>query len=347
MIETWSLCKECYGIVPATFDGSVLTKVCPTHGVQSAKVDPEDGFYNRVHSMPPKPKELVRLTTTALSITNRCNLRCPGCYALPDWSDDDSRESILTLAKKTKGQGIVLMGAEPTMRDDLPEIVKELKEETKKPILILTNGIRLEDEKYLGRLEESGLSRIVMSLHLPSYVGKKAFNSKIKAIENIKKTSIPFDHVNFSLKTISEVEGAIKYIVSLDFALFASGYVRLRAPAVIGGVRNKPCTMSEFLNAVLASCEKLGYSVLFAPFSNHLYAVLLVIEGKPIMLVRWPTVEEIDLQELQYGPPTALFVPSIGETQIIHQGMITERVRSGGALPPPPPLDCPPHILGV
>lgn len=342
--ETWGLCKDCYGIIPANFDGTTMTKECPVHGVQSAVIDPEEGFYERVSAMP-RNENIIRIPHTALSVTNRCNLRCPGCYALPDNSVDDGIDSIVKVASNANGKGLVLMGSEPTMRDDLNVLIKELSA-FKKPVSIYTNGIRLSDEKYLAGLEEAGLFRIVLSLHLPSYVGKKAFNTKLKAIENISKTSVGLDYVSFSLRTITEVEEALQYIMSIDFNIFSSRYVRLRAPSELGGVRNKPCTMSDFFNAVWAACEKLGYKVEVSPFTNHIYAIMLSIEGRQVLLIRWPTVEEVNLIELQKGPVSALFVPEIGETQIIHQGMITERIRSGGAHPPKPPANCPSYISG-
>ena len=344
--NTWGLCKHCYGIVPAHFDGTTLTKVCAAHGEQSARVDPEDGFYDRVRAMPHNDM-VSRVIHTALSVTNRCNLRCPGCYALPDNSADDSIDDIMAVARGAKGFGLGLMGSEPTMRDDLPELIQRLKAELGKPISIYTNGIRLEDEAYLDSLEKAGLIRICLSLHLPSYVGQKAFDTKLRAIGNIKNTKIALDHVAFSLRTVSEMEEALQYILSLDFSLFSSGYVRLRAPAVIGGVRNEPTDMSTMLNAAFAACKKLGYSIKISPFTNHLHAIMLEVQGKHIMLIRWPTVEEMNLEEIQHGPRTALFVPTAGETQILHQGMLTERVRSGGAHPPPPPADCPSYISGV
>lgn len=345
--ETWGLCTECYGIVPAEFDGSTLAKVCPVHGEQKALVDPEEGFYDRVQALPAQEMK-NRMSHTALSVTDRCNLRCPGCYARPDDTPDRPIGEILKVAYVARGQALVLMGSEPTMRDDLAEMIRIIKAETRKPIAIYTNGIRLEDEKYLAGLIEAGLVRVVISLHLPNYVGQKAFNSKIRAIENIQKTGVTLlDQVVFSLKTVDEIAEALKYIISFDFRFLASGYVRLRAPAAVGGDRNEPTSMSAMLNGVYRACERLGYTVSVVPFSNHLHAIMIVVQGKPILLIRWPTVAQMDLIEIQKGPRTALFVPQIGETQILHQGFVIERIRSGGALPPPPPANCPSHISGI
>jgi hypothetical protein len=344
--ETWGLCTECYGIVPAEFDGSTITKVCPVHGEQKALVDPEDGFYARVQALPTQ-KMKNRLSHTSLSVTDRCNLRCPGCYARPDDTPDQPISEIVKVAKTARGHALALMGSEPTMRDDLAEMIRQVKAETGKPVAIYTNGIRLEDERYLAGLIEAGLDRAVISLHLPNYVGTKAFHSKIHAMANLLKYPGKLDQVVFSLKAVEEIEEALKYIVALDFKQLSGGYVRLRAPAAVGGDRNEPTSMSAMLNGVYRACERMGYTVGVAPFSNHLHAIMVVVQGKPILLIRWPTVAQMDLVEIQKGPRTALFVPQIGETQILHQGFVTERIRSGGALPPLPPANCPSHISGI
>ena len=343
---TWALCNECYGIIEARTDGNIIGKICPEHGYQETFIDPEPGFYDRVQALP-KRVMAHRVVHTSLSVTDRCNLRCPGCYARPDDTPDQPISEIVKVAKTARGAALALMGSEPTMRDDLAEMIRQVHAETGKPVAIYTNGIRLADEKYLAGLIEAGLYRLVISLHLPNYVGAKAFDTKLHAIEAIKKTGVPLlDQVVFSLKTVDEIEAALQYIVAFDFKQLVGGYVRLRAPAEVGGDRNEPTSMSAMLNGVQRACERLGYSFKVAPFSNHLYAIMVVVQGKPILLIRWPTVAQMDLEEIQKGPRTALFVPQIGETQILHQGYVTERIRSGHPSPPAPHKDAPDYIRG-
>ena len=346
MKKTWALCKHCYAIVPAELQGRLLIKECPEHGYQVAVTDPEEGFDKRIAALPQKVMP-NRVLHTSLSVTDRCNLRCPGCYARPDETPDQSIEDVMKVARTARGVGLALMGSEPTMRDDLAEMIRVMKAETKKSIAIYTNGIRLADEKYLAGLIEAGLYRCVISLHLPNYVGTKAFDTKLDAIKMIQKLKPDLlDQVVFSLKTVNEIEEALKYIVAFDFSVLAGGYVRLRAPAEVGGDRNVPTSMSAMLNEIYRSCERLGYSVQVAPFTNHMYAVMLVVQGKSILVIRWPNVDQMDMEEIQKGPRNALFVPQIGETQILHQGYVTERIRSGLPLPPPPPKDAPDYIRG-
>lgn len=350
MKKTWSMCKECYGIVPAQVEltksrGIVLTKICPTHGQQQALVDPNPDFFKWLQDTPKAPMS-ARTGMTALSVTNRCNVRCPGCYHLPDSSEDVGLEPLLEEAGLATKSVLGLMGAEPTMRVDLPALVTALKQRYKKHVMIYTNGIKLESEQYVESLKQADLDLVALSLHLPSYIGEKAHGSKVKGLVNLKKFGIKVDHLAFSLRDMGDVGAALSTVLALDYADLNNGYVRLRAPSAIGGKRNVPAHMSELLQQVLGTCAARGLRVEVVPFTNHAYAVMLKIEGRLVMLVRWPTAEEIDLQEAQHGPVKALFVPAAGETQILHQVLLTEWTRSGRALPPAPPVDCPDFISG-
>lgn len=348
--DTWSLCKECYGIVPSELNfskehGAILSKVCEHHGEQSALIDPSIDFYQWVQESP-KAFMSARTGMTALNVTNRCNVRCPGCYHLPDSSDDRPLDPLVKEAAKATKSVLGLMGAEPTMREDLPELIVALKERYKKHVMIYTNGIKLEDPEYVSALKKADLDLVALSLHLPSYIGEKAYGSKIKALENLKKQQVKIDHLAFSLRDMDDVDGALTTILGLDYESLNNGYVRIRAPSAIGGKRNIPAHLSEMTKVVLEACASRGLRVELVPFTNHMYAIMLKVEGRLVMLVRWPVAEEIDLLEAQNGPVKALFVPEIGETQILHQVLMIERIRSGGAFPPAPPLNCPDIVSG-
>jgi len=67
-----------------------------------------------------------------------CNFRCPFCYSselvLPEKMKEQpriSRDVFLKFLKEKKGllEGIVICGGEPTVNDDLPEFIEEIKKE--------------------------------------------------------------------------------------------------------------------------------------------------------------------------------------------------------------------------
>ncbi len=107
-----------------------------------------------------------------LSITDVCNFKCG--YCLPNGYEvnkSDNRkflhlDEIKRLAKvfsKLSVSKIRLTGGEPTVRKDLPEIIKILKNESGiKKVVITTNGYHLD--KKIKMLLDSGLNGINISI---------------------------------------------------------------------------------------------------------------------------------------------------------------------------------------
>lgn len=89
---------------------------------------------------------------------------------------------------------IQISGGEPTVRDDLPEIIKMGKQMGIPYIQLNTNGLRLaEDITYVKRLKDAGLSVVFLQFDgttEPIYQkirGKDLLGKKMKAIENCAK----------------------------------------------------------------------------------------------------------------------------------------------------------------
>ena len=106
-----------------------------------------------------------------ISVTDRCNLRCVYCMPLEGmkWLP---REELLSYEEITRFarvcldlgvHGIRLTGGEPTVRADLPVLVRMLGElQPDLDLSLTTNGIRLP--AMAGALREAGLRRVNVSL---------------------------------------------------------------------------------------------------------------------------------------------------------------------------------------
>lgn len=106
-----------------------------------------------------------------LSITDRCNLRCKYCMPekgikLTSRQAMLSYEEIINVVKILSELGISkvrLTGGEPLIRDDILDLIKELKKiEGIEDISLTTNGLLLD--KYLDDLYKLGIERINISL---------------------------------------------------------------------------------------------------------------------------------------------------------------------------------------
>ena len=103
-----------------------------------------------------------------LEVTKRCNLRCRFCFANGGSPEDDESLEALKVAVSdiVSKRGNVLLqlsGGEPTLRDDLPELVRFAKGAGCSYVQLNTNGIRLaQDEKYTKALRDAGLDIVFL-----------------------------------------------------------------------------------------------------------------------------------------------------------------------------------------
>ena len=100
-----------------------------------------------------------------VDVTHRCNMSCKNCYIpnrnIPDLDADILIETIKKFPNKTM---IRVVGAEPTMRKDLPQLIRRIRE-TGHRATLLTNGLRLASDRYVKELKSNRLSHIYLSLN--------------------------------------------------------------------------------------------------------------------------------------------------------------------------------------
>lgn len=102
-----------------------------------------------------------------LAVTYRCNNECPHCYnararSYPELPTEDWLR-IIDRLWELEIPHVVFTGGEPTLRDDLPELIRYA--ESKGQITGLnTNGRRISDPDYLDSLVQAGLDHIQITL---------------------------------------------------------------------------------------------------------------------------------------------------------------------------------------
>ena len=100
-----------------------------------------------------------------VDLTHRCNMECANCY-IPnrDVPDLDKNKLYEFLSKLPKRTYIRLIGAEPTMREDIFEIISKVKQAGHKPS-VTTNGLKLANKSYVKKLKQSGLRLLLHSMN--------------------------------------------------------------------------------------------------------------------------------------------------------------------------------------
>jgi len=202
---TTSICPYCTRLLPALIyekGGSIyIRKVCPTHGtIEELYFSDAKQFYRFMNleeegvgvtphvklSAPcpfncglcPRHKNHTALAN--LVVTNRCDLSCWYCFFYAEkmgYVYEPTLEQIRKMIRQYKKEGVTMSvqitGGEPTLRPDLIEIIKLLKDEGVTHIQLNTHGItfaRLWFEKgidaavnYARALREAGLNTVYMS----------------------------------------------------------------------------------------------------------------------------------------------------------------------------------------
>jgi molybdenum cofactor biosynthesis enzyme MoaA len=101
--------------------------------------------------------------TLFADITHRCNMTCRNCYIpnrdVPDMPAEWLFDILRRLPRRTR---IRLVGAEPTMRKDLPELIRRTRELGHIPV-VLSNGLKLGNRRYVETLKRAGLRTIYLS----------------------------------------------------------------------------------------------------------------------------------------------------------------------------------------
>ena len=115
------------------------------------------------------PDHRQQTCCTLIEVTQRCNLGCRVCFAGAGGiaSEDPDlgkvRRAFETLLNAGGPYNVQISGGEPTLREDLPEIIRLGASLGFEYLQLNTNGLRLaEDPSYAGRLKDAGLACVFL-----------------------------------------------------------------------------------------------------------------------------------------------------------------------------------------
>lgn len=112
------------------------------------------------------PDHATGTCCVVLEVTSRCNLACTFCLAGATPEAEPTLEALRISLRELAVPGKILVqlsGGEPTVREDLPEVIAAAKAAGCRYVQLNTNGIRLGTEPgYAKRLADAGLSFVFM-----------------------------------------------------------------------------------------------------------------------------------------------------------------------------------------
>jgi len=156
--------------------------------------------YLGVEKVEPFSQELSAPIRMDLALTFRCQNDCPHCYAGgPHETEEMNTENWKRVLNKMKELGIFIAtftGGEPTLREDLPELIAHAQ---KIGIVtgLVTNGRRLKDKDFVSTLEKAGLDFAQVTLessnpeiHDEMTGSRGSWQETIEGIRNLIPTTI-------------------------------------------------------------------------------------------------------------------------------------------------------------
>lgn len=146
------------------------------------------------------PEHYSQTVLTNLMATNRCNLRCSYCFmnaGAAGYIYEPTLDEIGELMLQARSQrpvgskAIQITGGEPTVREDLFEIIRMAKELGFSHVQVNTNGLKLaESVDYCRRLKDERVNTIYMSFDGVTKKANPWINQNKKAIENLRKANL-------------------------------------------------------------------------------------------------------------------------------------------------------------
>ncbi len=155
-------------------------------------------------------RELPVLSEIAL--TYRCQNRCTFCYAdsprrgrqVPEMTTAEVKVILDRIYDEAHCPTVSFTGGEPTLREDLPELVAYAKGKGMR-VNLITNGLKCADPAYVRTLAEAGLDSAQVSLEGPSAAVHDAITrhpgswvKSVAAVKNLRAASI-HTHTNTTI----------------------------------------------------------------------------------------------------------------------------------------------------
>jgi MoaA/NifB/PqqE/SkfB family radical SAM enzyme len=150
----------------------------------------------------------------SMTMEFRCNLACVHCMieGTRDRLEPESLARFDTVLEynRVRGRwtGLILTGAEITLRRDLPELARRARQSGFAHVRIQTHGMRLASEAYCRELVGAGVDEFFVSVAAPDAAlhdaittVKGSFDKTMRGLENLDA----YDHVSLLTNTVVTV----------------------------------------------------------------------------------------------------------------------------------------------
>lgn len=240
-------------------------------------------------------------------LTHKCNMECANCYIPNREVPDMDVEKLYSLVEKLPTRTFIrLIGAEATMREDLFDIIKNIKNMGHR-VSLTTNGLKLGREEYVKKLKDAGLRLVLLSMNgcIDDEVYKKLDNGKYakikhRALVNLLNYRFIVNTGTIIAKNVNEhiIKEQVNLInnYSIQYSLKVPPVVRLRTIATLGrSMSDHTYEFEEFIEVV---CEQLKISKSYISthlsnaHKNNTSGVVFDYKNVKVRLVDWNVNDE-------------------------------------------------------
>ncbi|MEW6366651.1 MAG: radical SAM protein [Acidobacteriota bacterium] len=189
-------CPRCRPVETLIFSDSRLYRKLDAW---NAKVFGPDGSESGIEHQDDAPLLAV------IDITDRCNLKCPVCFAETDGSpdayflDEETIREMLLVIQRRSPVGcthIQFSGGEPTIHPKFPRIIAMARQMGFDHIQVATNGLLFGDGGYVSLCESEGLQTLYLQfdgMNDEVYLklrGRRLLDKKLRTVENVCRTNM-------------------------------------------------------------------------------------------------------------------------------------------------------------
>jgi uncharacterized radical SAM superfamily Fe-S cluster-containing enzyme len=172
-----------------------------------------------------------------IDITNRCNFKCPVCFAEVKGEGSHYFLEMEVVIKMLKAllnrpvpcRSVQFSGGEPTLHPDFPKILRTARDLGFTHLQVATNGSRFIDPDYAKLCEESGLHTLYLQFDGMSddvYLkmrGQRLLDKKIAAVRSVEQTNMRLVLVPTILSSVNVDQLGPIFQFALEHNRFVTG----------------------------------------------------------------------------------------------------------------------------
>ena len=225
------------------------------------------------------------------------------------------------------GYSIALVGAEPTTRKDLPEIIKGIRDMPRlyRNIMVLSNCVNLSNKSYAKKFKDIENLTWTIGLNHPDYQGRKIRSKQIQGIQNCNEIGLVIKNINYTLEGLTQLEYCLQEMQ--EFGGDMCSEYKVTCGSEIGRYPDDTQVyLSDLVKEVkhLAEKHQWAFEIDGSEQGNRSHYPVR-INGINVCLIHYPDVKILDLSEV-YAEVIGSVVPGKPLSPLSHQIILRDRV---------------------